>query len=92
MKCEIVNPSDCCFISCGNREALALACVLLGNGQYALKEVEKGELICPIMLFGNGPKWWEDTFKRTIDQSLDALESETAEVLESFEYPQNGQA
>jgi hypothetical protein len=85
MKCEIVNPSDGCSISGDNQEALALACILLGSGQYALSG-ENGEKVCPLMLFGGGPEWYEKSFGRSIDAGLEAIEQEVAAVLETFKY------
>ena len=85
MKCEIINPSDGCEISGDNKEALALACMLLGGGKYALQN-EAGETICPLMLFGGGEEWYKKEFGRTADEGIRNLKPEVANVLKTFKY------
>lgn len=86
MECEIINPSDGCSISGENPETLALACILLGNGQYGLKDMSSGKEICPLMIFGGGEEWYKKQHGRGIKEGLLALNDEIADVLGTFRY------
>lgn len=60
---EIINMSDPYTIECPNLEIAAVACVLLGQGQYGLTPVEQPEdgidRGVPLMLFGNAQAWFQ---------------------------------
>ena len=74
--CEIINPSDAytMWYDDENVKVAQAACVLIGNGQYAL-ENEDGETVCPLLLFGNAEAYIDeyfdgmDGFKKFIDEN-----------------------
>jgi hypothetical protein len=63
---DIINPSDACTMVTDDREAGAIACVLLGNGQYGLKQLDAvaGDIPfeVPLFLLGGHDEWWTRTF------------------------------
>lgn len=61
MKCEIINPSDKVFIEHRDAKTLFKAVILLGRGQYGLKEVD-GDFEVPIFLFGGVEEYCQSTF------------------------------
>lgn len=84
MEYEIVNPSDPYTLKSDDFEAAALACVILGNGKYALKPLEDGGVEVPLFVFGGHDEWFQKTFGVTLDGSLSRVErSRIAAVLET---------
>lgn len=84
---EIINPSDECYLSGDNFEAVAAACLFLGRGQYALREKDgKGEM--PLFLFGaSHDVWWKENFNRTFDEYMDTKPHlAIAKVFGTFRY------
>ena len=86
MKCEIINPSDCCYLSGDDQEALSLACVVLGGGRYALNEVGTGKQITPIFMFGGFEEWWKKTFGHEPPEMTAETKLKIADVLDTLEY------
>lgn len=84
MKYEIINPSDRYTIEHSDFLALAAACVLLGNGQYALAPIDhEGEKV-PMFLFGGFDEWWsEHSPDVDIGGYLEANKRAVAEAMES---------
>lgn len=80
---DIANPSDAYTMKTDDEEAAVLACMFLGEGQYALTD-ERGEQVCPFFMFGGDP----DTFMlkkygRTLKAAIDAKRAEFADALDS---------
>lgn len=71
---EIVNPSDACTLEAENFEVAAVACLIIGDGMYGLRQVG-GDKEMPILAFGPGSadKWFVEHFGRPVEASLDAL-------------------
>lgn len=63
---EIINPSDKYTIDCPDLEIAAIACLLLGEGQYGLKALEKDAEDVPIMMFGDPDAWFLHHFSKTL--------------------------
>lgn len=61
MLCEIINPSDEVFMEHDDTKALFMAVVLLGRGQYGLKEVD-GDFEVPLFLFGGIEEYCKEKF------------------------------
>jgi hypothetical protein len=59
---EISNPSDRYTMMVDDLEVAAVACMLLGHGQYGLHELEGEEREVPIFLFGGHDEWSTATF------------------------------
>jgi hypothetical protein len=64
---RIVNPSDLYTIECPDLEIAALACVLLGQGQYAFEPIDarNAKLVqpaVPLFLFGDAGPWFQENF------------------------------
>ncbi len=84
MKYEIINPSDSYTIEHSDFLALAAACVLLGNGQYALSPIDHDGERVPMFLFGGFEEWWrKHSPDADLDSYLDANKRAIAEAMES---------
>lgn len=82
MRYEVVNFSDKCYISSDVPFAAAVACILLGNGWYGLKD-EKGESFLHPM------QTLEDCFGITKEETVKLVEKHRKDVYEcltTFEY------
>ena len=80
---EIINPSDPYTIEHSDFLALAAACVLLGNRQYALNPVgHDGEKV-PLFIFGGFDKWWAERATLSFDDYLEANKLTIADALDS---------
>ena len=81
MKYEIINPSDKAFIEADDFEVAAVACVLIGRGQYALDPVSgKGEKV-PIFLFGGHDAWFREKLGRPLGECIDAVKKDKLAAL-----------
>lgn len=57
---EIINPSDKCCLALpddGDDRIAIVACLLLGEGRYALTREPEGTKVCPLFLFGGAMEW-----------------------------------
>lgn len=79
---EIVNMSDPYTILCDDHEVAALACLMLGEGHYAFREVQGGREV-PIFLFGGAQEWFTEQFKRSLSDSLKSNALALADALDS---------
>jgi hypothetical protein len=84
---KVVNPSDAYTIEASDLEVAAVACILLGRGQYALEPLE-GELKeVPFFMFGKADEWFGEHFgadvKTTLDRVMGARSAELADCLDS---------
>lgn len=59
---EIINPSDHYTIECNDLEIAAVACVLLGDGQYAFDPLEEGGEKVPLGIMGGLTEWFKEHF------------------------------
>jgi hypothetical protein len=70
---DLINPSDNYVLETDDPEAAAIACILLGDGQYGLTHVEQrpGDVDCsvPIFMFGGMDDWFRDKFHRSAKDS-----------------------
>lgn len=90
---EIINPSDSYTMEAADRETAALAVLVLGEGKYALVELDpetgystdKSPNDVPLFLFGGATLWFEGTFGRTLDAALEdpASRAKMADALDS---------
>ena len=85
MRYEIINPSDKCFVSGDNFEAVCAAVALLGEGRYAL-ESEDTKTTMPFFMFGGLDEWWVEKFGRKFQAYFDSAKSDIATVLDTFKY------
>ncbi|MDD5301468.1 MAG: hypothetical protein PHS14_00050 [Elusimicrobia bacterium] len=82
---EIINPSDECYIT-GEGESLAAAGLLLGRGNYGLRDKDGHEGL-PIFLLGGVDEWWTKTYGRTFVAYMDTKPYlDIAAVLDTFRY------
>jgi hypothetical protein len=72
---DIVNPSDPYTIVAPDLEIAAIACVFLGNGQYAFKQIDCGAVAAevPMFLFGGHDEWFTEKFGAKLDDVLDRV-------------------
>lgn len=86
---EIVNPSDACTIEHGDTIAASLACLLLGEGRYALRGEDDSEPI-GILIFGgqDALKNWLAANKlgEDVNVEIDSRRAAIADALESITY------
>lgn len=77
----IINPSDPYTIECPDLEVAAVACVLLGGGQYGFQPVKPGESAVPLMLFGDAEAWFTEQFKTDMTTVFDRVLQTQREAL-----------
>lgn len=64
---EIINPSDPYTIAADDPEVAAVACFLLGNGQYAFKPIDGPEdAEVPILILVSADEWCEEKFGKKV--------------------------
>lgn len=82
---DIINPSDACMMITDDREAAAIAVVLIGNGQYGLEQLDAkdGEepFKVPMFLFGGHDEWWTRTFGHNFETGAKLYADEKAGLL-----------
>jgi hypothetical protein len=82
---DIINPSDACHMVTDDREAAAIACILIGNGQYGLEQVDAkaGEtpFKMPLFLLGGHDQWWTKTFGHSFEEGATAYRDDTRKNL-----------
>jgi hypothetical protein len=64
---EIINPSDAYTIETQDFDVAAVACLMLGTGQYAFKPLEDGGQEVPLFLFGGHDVWCQEHFSMSAD-------------------------
>lgn len=79
MKYEIINPSDEAYIEADEHKIAATANILLGGGQYGLKQVD-GDFEMPVFAKA---QWFRDTFGETYIELCDAHVAEIKVALET---------
>lgn len=80
---EIVNPSDYYTLGADDPAIGAATCLLLGSGQYILRD-EGGNDIMPFFIFGGDPSsWFVETYGVGIMSVMETRRDEIAECLES---------
>lgn len=78
---EIVNPSDPYTICADDRAVAAVACFLLGQGQYAFTDIENGEDGVPIFLFGGVDAWTNETFGKNASDLIKGVLADKRDAL-----------
>ena len=63
---EIVNPSDAYTLECERFDVACAACLLIGEGKYALNEIGGEGREMPFMMFDPDLKWWKTTFNNDV--------------------------
>lgn len=81
----IVNPSDAYTIVASDLEVAAVACVLLGRGQYAFEPLEGDLERVPLFLFGNPDEWFNERFGfgDCVTRVMETRAAELADCLDS---------
>lgn len=83
---EIINPSDKYTIECPDLEIAFIACVILGEGQYAFDPIGDGERV-PLFLFGPADQWCQEHFQKTVGEVfghvMTTRKAELADALDS---------
>lgn len=88
---DIVNPSDGYTIEALDLEIAAVACMLLGQGQYAFKPLddsgdETEEQDVPLFLFGGVDEWCQEQFGKDVSALMDhVMESRVEELATCFD-------
>jgi hypothetical protein len=88
---EIINPSDAYTIEAPDLEIATVACVALGNGQYAFTPItndpDERKLEVPLFLFGDHDEFCKQHFDTDLDgvvsRVLDTRRTELADCLDS---------
>ena len=84
MQYELSNPSAPYTFMAESREVAALVVFLLSTAYGATEQDGGDDNGVPIFIFGGGAEWYKETFGRTPDEGMEALEMEVADALESF--------
>ena len=66
---EIINPSDPYTMTADSLEVAAVAVCFLGQGQYALKQLD-GDAEVPMFPFTGHDEWFTETFGRDFNTSI----------------------
>lgn len=82
MQYELDNPSDPYTFIAENREIAALTVFLLGTAFGATPQ--NGGDNVPVFIFGGAAEWYKETFSRTPDEGMTALEPGVSAALASF--------
>jgi hypothetical protein len=79
---EIINPSDPYTIEANSLEIAAVACCILGEGMYSLKELsgDKSATV-PFFISGDPDDWFMKQFGRTLEQSCGYASEECTDEL-----------
>lgn len=81
MKYELVNPSDQVFFEAEDDKVAFMASLLVGNGQYAAKRTDNGEIAVGFYLLGISA----EELERQLGCSCDAfIEKEGARLADAF--------
>jgi len=82
---EIINPSDTYTMRCEDENIAITACLIIGYGQYGLKDLASGELVCPISIFGAVPlmSWDEEKIGQSFQDFFDSHLLELADCFDS---------
>ncbi len=83
MKYEIINPSDKCYIFAEDERLAKIACALLGEGWYGLKDESGNSTMYIFEGAADALQMTDEEVTAFIDSNLTAL----AEVLNSITYP-----
>lgn len=76
---EIVNPSDAYTIDCPDLEVAAVACCLLGGGQYAFEPIDGNTLPpVPIFLFGGSKEFFHEQFGADFESVMASVQASRA--------------
>lgn len=80
---ELINPSDPYTLVSDDPNVAAVACMILGEGWYSLRD-EAGQSVCPIFLPGADPDdWLRPRCGLSAEEFLTAHRVEIAECLET---------
>lgn len=84
---EIINMSDPYTIEAHDLKIAAVACVLLGRGQYGFAPIDSEGEEVPIMLFGGVDEWFRKQFGTDLGSAVDGVmqnrRNELADCLDS---------
>lgn len=81
---EVINMSDHYTIQSDDFRNACIACLLLGEGNYGLKEVGGDEKM-PIFIFGGSEKWIKDNFNCNVNELFESADMHAiADVLDSI--------
>ena len=87
---EIVNPSDPYTLEADDLSLAAIACILLGEGQYSLR-TQDGETAMPLFIFGGHNEWFIKKFGVDVQSLHDSIWNNSlpalAACLESVKMP-----
>ena len=70
---EIINPSDKYTIEVKSLDVAFVACVFLGNGQYAFDPLEDGGEKIPLFCMGGWNVWCHEHFQNTIEAVFNSV-------------------
>lgn len=65
---EIINPSDPYTIESHSLDVAFVACIFLGEGDYAFKPLEDGAEEVPLFLFGGSDEWTRKHLNATVEE------------------------
>jgi hypothetical protein len=78
---EIVNMSDPYTIEAASLDVAAVACAILGSGQYQFKPLEDGGEEVPFFMFGGQDEWCQKHFQESFEQLVLRVRTEKREEL-----------
>ena len=77
---EIINMSDKYTIEVKSLDVAFVACLLLGDGQYAFQPIGEGVEV-PLFLFGGAEEWCKKQFNEEIGDTISRVTNAKAEEL-----------
>jgi hypothetical protein len=83
---EIINMSDPYTMEAHSLDVAAVACLLLGSGQYALDPFEEGAERVPMFMFGDPDPWFQQHFGKPLKQVIaDVRTNKRAEIADCLD-------
>jgi len=78
---EIVNMRDPYTIEAMSLDVAAVACAILGGGQYQFRPLEDGGEEIPFFMFGGEDEWCQKHFRETFEQTASRVRKDKMEEL-----------
>jgi hypothetical protein len=78
---NIINMSDSYTVKTDDFEVAAIACVILGRGQYAFEPLEEGGASVPIFFIGGSDEWFQEHFDRDVTETFEHVKAEKRQAL-----------
>lgn len=75
---DIINMSDSYTIKAESLDVAAVACLLLGSGQYGFAPLEDGGVKIPLFMFGGVDEWFREHFGKDVGPCVEEIREKRA--------------